>query len=172
MVCGWLPFSVASPLKSNGGTHAKWNYAGAVRGTRTYTRSHVHTPCDPAHPWPRCTDSPGSVLGPSSRTGTPAATVVTTRMQRYPTCPHMSAPDLNRRQMSTRTGKVRSHHGLSVYAAIVRDALSQGVRYPIHRDSSNTRMVRRSGNIAVSRRLAQSGHRVYCLTCWYVMWVP
>ena len=146
--------------------------------------TYVHTfirPRDPStsvaplHRLARFRSRPTSLAAEShsgSRTGAPAATVVTTRMQRYPTCPHMSAPDLNRRQMSTRTGKVRSHHGLSVYAAIVRDALSQGVRYPIHRDSSNTRMVRRSGNIAVSRRLAQSGHRVYCLTCWYVMWVP
>ena len=145
--------------------------------------TYVHTfirPRDPStsvaplHRLARLRPRPTSVAAEShsgSRTDSPAATVVTTHMQRYHICPHMSAPDLNRCQMSTRTGGVRSHHGLSVYAAIVRDALSQGGgRYQINRDSSNTRMVRRSGNITVSRPLAQSGHRKYCLTFWSMLW--
>ena len=35
-----------------------------------------------------------------------------------------------------------------------------GARYQINRESSNTKMVRRSGNVTVSGLLAQSGHRV------------
>ena len=35
-----------------------------------------------------------------------------------------------------------------------------GARYQINRESSNTKMVRRPGNVTVSRLLAQSGHRV------------
>ncbi len=38
------------------------------------------------------------------------------------------------------------------------------VGYQINRESPNTKMVRRSGNVAVSGPLAESGHRVHNLT--------
>ena len=169
-------------MRSNGGTFVKWNNAGAVCGTRNCTRAIVIRPCDPGisvaplHRPARFRPRRTSIAAEShsgSRTDPPAATVLTAHMQRHHTCAHMSGPGLESTpNVHTDRKSVEPPRTIGIRGHCPLRAISGGGVLRSTEIRPTLEWCGVSGNLAVSRPLAQSRQRVYCLTHMSVLWVP